>query len=966
MSVATTASPNQPPSLDAALGYTALGLRVVPIGPGAKHPVGLDSWQTAATTDPAIVTSWFTGLYRGHGVGIATGAESGVWVLDIDVADGKHGDRTLADLEDAYGPLPPTVEAITGTGGRHLYFAWDADHPVRNNQSGKVGAGIDVRGEGGQVLAAPTIHPNGTPYRWAPGRAPGEIAFAPAPGWLHALLEIEPEPPTPPRPTLTVVSDDEDSPAAQFNASTTWEQLLTRDGWTLGRTMGSGEQRWTRPGKSARDGISATVGHGGRDVLKVFTSSVPELRADEAYSRFGYEAAVAWNGDRSAFAAHLRRQMNEAAGRGRGDLSDLTDMTWLGDTVKPSVFDEPAAPAEPIEEWAEPERLEPEITHGAPFPLDTLPRWIARQVEAVAASYQVPEDLPAMFALGALSAVVMGHVKVRVTGSDWVEYTNLYLTAALPPGAGKTPAFKAMTRCVNELEAELVADTTEEIREATIRRAVLEQQAKAAFNGAAMKSEPIEKAIAAQAELDALVIPATPRLLADDATPQSLAVVMAENGGRMNLLSDEGDVFDIMAGRYNQQGSPTDLSPYLKGHSAGAIKQDRIGRAKVSIPEALLTVCVATQPRVLAKLGENPELAGRGLSARFMYCVPRSNVGWRDRYAVLGRRDAEAQQTYDSMVKDIARSFRRFTLPGTIDLAIEARDLFLEWDQSLEAMLRPDGDLAPVAEWAMKLRASVLRLAGLLHVADGASGEISAGVMERALTVGDYWIDHALKVHAVWGGEADSVMRRARQIIAWATKPGAERQEFTAREAYIECRNRDNRVKVDGVNESIARLASMGWVRTPSDFPGSKGKKSPTITLHPEAIRLHAHNAQVDEVARSTPSEGSDVRVVRVARKGVYAFSTTTYPQEESPDGFANTSTRNAHNAQVAEDADPPSPPLPVAEAGCRLCADLDASKRFVCTACGRVGDPQGLTIDADDLLDDGEVDDDGDDYSLL
>lgn len=309
----------EPDALEAALAYAARGWRVIPIKAGGKHPP-VPAWQDAATTDEQVIRSWFTGLYRGSGVGVATGEASGVWVLDVDVSGDKRGDDTLADLCDSYGDLPDTVASITGSGGRHYFFAWPAGVDLRNNQSGKLGEGLDVRANGGQVVVAPSIHPNGRRYEWEDGHAPGEIELAPAPGWLLALLEPD-EPALPPTVAPTGLADDDDSPAAAFNAATTWAELLTRDGWTLGQTLRDGEERWVRPGKDVRDGTSATVGHDRRDVLKVFTSSVPALEADRAYSRFGYEAAVRYGGDRSALARALRAEMPHD-----DDVLDLTAM----------------------------------------------------------------------------------------------------------------------------------------------------------------------------------------------------------------------------------------------------------------------------------------------------------------------------------------------------------------------------------------------------------------------------------------------------------------------------------------------------------------------------------------------------------------------------------------------------------------------------------------------------------------
>lgn len=290
-------------TVTAAVKYAERGWRVLPIMPGQKRPP-MAAWQIAATTDPATIESWWTQLYRGHGVGIATGPESGIFIVDIDIANGKRGDESLQTLEDAYGPLPDTATVITPSGGTHYYFRYPEWQEIRNSASGRLGEWIDVRGIGGQCLAPPTIAANGSAYAWEGGE-PGGIADAP--GWLLALLK------TPERETddyeseVTSLAQSLDGPASRFNDSTTWAELLTRDGWTLGHILPDGEQRWTRPGKDQRDGISATVGHEGRDVLKVFTSSVPGLDADRAYSRFGYEAAVRHGGDRSAFATHLVR-----------------------------------------------------------------------------------------------------------------------------------------------------------------------------------------------------------------------------------------------------------------------------------------------------------------------------------------------------------------------------------------------------------------------------------------------------------------------------------------------------------------------------------------------------------------------------------------------------------------------------------------------------------------------------------
>ena len=281
-------------TLDTALAYTRLGIRVVPIKPGHKYP-GIDNWQNLATDDTDVVTSWWAGDYKSYGIGIATGRtkHGQIFVVDVDDREDYRGSDTLHDLEQRYGALPETVMAITGTGGQHLYFYSPVE--VRNDAGSRLGVGLDIRGEGGQVLAAPTLHPNGRQYQWVDGWSPMEKRPANAPQWLLTLLTTQPAM-IKPQGTSDLFLADPTTPSARYCAETTWEQLLIPDGWTLAKTDRHGEQHWTRPGKDTRDGISATIGHNGNDALIVFTSTIPWL-PEGGYNRFGYMAARDHNGD---------------------------------------------------------------------------------------------------------------------------------------------------------------------------------------------------------------------------------------------------------------------------------------------------------------------------------------------------------------------------------------------------------------------------------------------------------------------------------------------------------------------------------------------------------------------------------------------------------------------------------------------------------------------------------------------
>ena len=88
------------------------------------------------------------------GVAIRTGAESGLVVIDIDSDHG--GERSLADLLDRHGALPDGRTIHTGGGGAHLYFQHPG-YPIPNS-AGRLGTGVDIRGDGGYVVAPPSRH----------------------------------------------------------------------------------------------------------------------------------------------------------------------------------------------------------------------------------------------------------------------------------------------------------------------------------------------------------------------------------------------------------------------------------------------------------------------------------------------------------------------------------------------------------------------------------------------------------------------------------------------------------------------------------------------------------------------------------------------------------------------------------------------------------------------------------------
>ena len=161
----------------AALEYARNDYAVIPCKPGSKTPLTPNGGKDA-TTKKATIRAWWQ-KWPDANIGIATGTKSGVWVLDI---DGEDGDIAIADLEQKYGNLPDTVEVETPNGW-HLWFDLPSK-PLVKTIAGKLGTGLDVRGEGGLVIAPPSIHPSGKRYRFVEGMSASERDPERSPKWL--------------------------------------------------------------------------------------------------------------------------------------------------------------------------------------------------------------------------------------------------------------------------------------------------------------------------------------------------------------------------------------------------------------------------------------------------------------------------------------------------------------------------------------------------------------------------------------------------------------------------------------------------------------------------------------------------------------------------------------------------------------------------------------------------------------
>jgi len=198
--VMAAAAFDAPDPRSAALSLAARGMDVFPLhtpqggdrcscgtrcgrnaGKHPRTPRGLH----AATTDPRQIAAWWK-AWPDANLAVRTGVDSGLLILDIDPDRG--GEATIAGLEAEQGELSPTWAVETGGDGLHLWFAhpgWPVPCSV-----GKLGPGLDIRGDGGYIVAPPSLHRSGERYRWGAAWHPATVPLSPAPAWLLALTGL--------------------------------------------------------------------------------------------------------------------------------------------------------------------------------------------------------------------------------------------------------------------------------------------------------------------------------------------------------------------------------------------------------------------------------------------------------------------------------------------------------------------------------------------------------------------------------------------------------------------------------------------------------------------------------------------------------------------------------------------------------------------------------------------------------
>ena len=774
---------------EAALWYAEHGWPVVPLhscedgacscqrsgcGSPGKHPRTRHGLKDASTS-PEAVAAWWQ-MWPTANVGVVTGAASGVVVLDIDP---RHaGEASLVEMVRHYGELPETVEALTGGGGRHLIFAHPGGEvPNRAN----IRPGIDVRGDGGYIVVAPSVHVSGRPYSWRPGHAPDELQPAPMPTWLRELLT-------------------EGNNVGQPQPMTKRSVSPNGNGDELARLMTAATQYVLRAA-SAAEGHRNTAAFNLAGHLFAFETDTLRLRLTEPQV---LDLMRVWN-HRNTPPLSETELAQVVSSASRNGTPRPTHEVHAGGATAAVNMGKPA----------------PERDVFWPFPVEVLPEPVRGFVANSSTAIGCDSSFVALPLLSALAAAIGNTRRIQLK-RGWAEPCIVWTAIVGESGTLKTPAYKLVLQLLRDLQGKAMKEYAA-AQQAYDTELLHYEKELAAWKRSKSGGEPPAKPEPPHAE----------RMVVSDITIEALAPILLNNPRGVLLACDELAGWIGSFDRYVSGKGGADAAHWLSMHNGESIIVDRkTGTPRtIYVPSASVSVTGGIQPGVLDRaLGY--EHRESGLLARLLLAMPpRRPKRWTE---------AEISPLSEAAMLAIFERLRelQFTYsengeprPVVVSLTPEAKEAWITfYNAHAEEHADLTGDLS--AAWS-KLEGYAARLALVVHFIRWAAEDptladpdaVDAVSIAAGVELSRWFGNEARRVYAALG-ESDEDRDR-RRLVEWIERHGGG---VTVRELTHGLWQ--YRGKADAAREALEGLAKAGfgrWVPPPPDPNG--GRPSPRFEL---------------------------------------------------------------------------------------------------------------------------------------
>ena len=477
---------------------------------------------------------------------------------------------------------------------------------------------------------------------------------------------------------------------------------------------------------------------------------------------------------------------------------------------------------------------QPDVEKLPSFPTDGLPPILREMIIETAESLQVDTAMTATVGLSVCALCIQKKFKVAPK-PDWIEPLNLFTCVVARPSERKSPCLDLMLKPIVRYETNENARRRPEIEETNTKIEILNGRIASLKK---LASKPLqskgknkvdkvdfEQSIQdLQKQLSELEKNGTKpfRLLADDCTVESLISLMAQNRGKIAVISDEGGLFGILSGRYNN-GMPN-LDALLKAFTGSRIIVDRKMRPSEIIDDPALTLSLMIQPQLLDEIMSNQAFAGRGLLARFLYAIPKTRVGTRMYHTSPVQQ--KVTLAYDDLLVRLL-SIKETDEPRIIKLSPSADKEAEAFFDSMEQRLVDD--LESIEAWSAKLHGAIMRIAAILHVCiyleAAEEKDIQLSTMRTAESIGMFFMEHAKVAFGLMGMSETAVQKDARYIL----KRLGGSTEITKRNLHQRCRGRFK--AAEDMQLGLGELVRRGYVCI--EYRQTVGRPTEIIKVNP-------------------------------------------------------------------------------------------------------------------------------------
>ena len=743
---------------EAAEFYAAKGLKVLALAEKDKRPDGRvcpNGFKDATNDVAKIKLAW---AQQPHlNIGIVTGKENGIVVVDI---DGDEGKTTWHKLCSEHNYKSKTLSVKSGKGG-HLYYKYPSTFKVKGRV--KFVDGIDIRADGGYIVAAPSVHPSGRKYKVA--RPVDFSELEELPDWLlklilgnNSALEMEPtgvnltgqKLPMDIENALTAISSAKEG--SRHNTLIKQANLIA--------------------GKCQQKGLDE--------------ATVKELILQAALKTGLSE-----------------KEILQCIADGFNNVAEHTANT--ASAFRNAYFDEyaPVASENDLLPWEEP-ILEKSL-ETRQIPEKFLPNRFKNVLTGLASALQVDLGLTLVTALSVVSACVQGHVKVAVS-SSWVIPVNLYIIGIAESGERKSGIIKFLSKPLLDWDKKQMLATQDKILELQIQNEMKMARYKRLIGQDVLSDDEKKEAIELKKAISEPQLEAS-HVIVNDATPEALVKYLASNDGCGAIITDEGGLFETLAGLYSKNQANTDLM--LKAWDGTVYSQIRVGRNDCYIESPLLTFGILAQPVVIKKMMEKDAFIGNGFKERFIFYQPESKLGSRNSNPPDM---TEEQKNCFSAIMSELFSLRESGRSIVLTLSEEVHTERQKLNEKVE-MLFKKGVGKKYPAFVSKLQEKIIRIAALYHLIDNGINDTTIDIddFRKACALGNIFLGHFHKIMS--SNDASEEQKLEREVVSWILRQNST--QFKKRDLTYAFKDK---CKAKDLNPILNRLIDKHIINIPVKY----------------------------------------------------------------------------------------------------------------------------------------------------